>query len=67
LGNEPTTSARPPVLIKGTHSDAVNKIFFIVKPPDRLIIITIARKGDKYKWILGHDYGRIFEEQGFAW
>ena len=29
FGNEPTTSANPPVLINGTHSDAANKIFFI--------------------------------------
>lgn len=29
LGNEPTTSARPPVLINGTPSEATNNIFFI--------------------------------------
>ena len=29
LGKEPTTSARPPVLINGTASEATNKIFFI--------------------------------------
>ena len=28
FGSDPTTSANPPVLIKGTHSDATNKIFF---------------------------------------
>ena len=33
FGREPTTSARPPVLIKGTASDATNKIFFMKKPP----------------------------------
>jgi len=38
FGSEPTTSANPPVLIKGTDSDAANKIFFIVFPP-----LTIAQ------------------------
>src|SRR3954462_14927580 len=31
-GNAPTTSARPPVLENGTHSDAA-KVIFIRKPP----------------------------------
>ena len=29
-GSAPTTSARPPVFIKGTLSEAANSIFFIV-------------------------------------
>ena len=33
FGKEPTTSARPPVLINGTASDATNKMFFIRTPP----------------------------------
>ena len=30
LGREPTTSANPPVLIKGTHSEAINNTFLDV-------------------------------------
>ena len=33
LGNDPTTSASPPVLINGTHSEAANNTFFIYNPP----------------------------------
>lgn len=29
FGRDPTTSAKPPVLINGTASDAINRIFFI--------------------------------------
>ena len=31
FGSEPTTSARPPVFINGTHSDEANKMFFILR------------------------------------
>ena len=33
FGREPTTSANPPVLTNGTHSEATNKIFFTTLPP----------------------------------
>ena len=33
LGSEPTTSANPPVLIKGTHSEATNSTFFTIFSP----------------------------------
>ena len=41
FGKEPTTSAKPPVLINGTPSDATNNIFFIVIPPIELAILYI--------------------------
>jgi hypothetical protein len=38
FGSDPTTSARPPVFMKGTPSDATKRIFFIINPPT--IIVT---------------------------
>ena len=39
FGGEPVTSARPPVLIKGTASEATNNIFFhVINPPNPEIL-----------------------------
>ena len=39
LGSEPTTSARPPVLIKGTPSEATKSMFFIyTNPPNTYLV-----------------------------
>ena len=37
FGNDPTTSANPPVLINGTPSDATKRIFFITNLPIAII------------------------------
>src|SRR5699024_7080931 len=48
LGREPATSARPPVLMKGTASEAANRIF-IVRPlsPDKFTDETAGGTGQE--------------------
>ena len=45
FGKDPTTSASPPVLIKGTASEATNNIFFHDNPSFHFSCVTVHRFG----------------------
>ena len=54
FGNVPTTSANPPVLIKGTLSDATNNIFFIPFPPTSYVSLLYHCTHDKTNCLCMH-------------